>query len=166
MPVVFRLAKKRHPVYDPAGAVKVGGRWSSPGLPVIYAAEHYATAILEILVHYFRVALPEPHHARPIFIPDDLRVERFDPATYPTWHEEGSEEARAYGNTWFAEQRTAVLMVPSVVGQPAEWNVLINTVHPEANRIQPLREFDVTWDGRLFGPPPDRVTLEPPSRRS
>jgi RES domain-containing protein len=128
---------------------------------VIYAGEHHVTAILEIVVHYGRVALPEPHHARPIFIPDDLRVERFDPARYPTWQEEGSEGARTYGNGWFTEQRTPVLLVPPVVGQPAEWNVLIKTLHPEASRIQPLGEFDVTWDGRLFGPPTGEVLMQP-----
>jgi RES domain-containing protein len=157
--VVFRVAKKRHPIYDPAGAVRVGGRWTSPGLAVIYTAEHYATAILEVLVHNGRLALPGPHHAQAIVLPDELRIERFDPSAHPGWNLEGSIVARRYGDAWVAASRTPVLAVPSVPGQPAEWNYLINPAHPEARRIRPLDPFDVVWDGRLFGPEPGTVSL-------
>ena len=152
MPVVYRIAKRRHPLYDVTGAVRVGGRWTSPGIPVIYAAEHYATALLEILVHHGRVALPGAHHALSIFLPDDLRVERFDPRGNAGWELEGSSVARRYGDAWFAAARTPVLAVPSVPGYPAEWNLLVNPAHPEAARIRPLESFDIVWDGRLFGP--------------
>jgi RES domain-containing protein len=161
VPVVYRLVKKRHPIYDIGGAVRVGGRWTSPGVGVIYTAEHYATAILELLVHRGRVELPGPHHAAAIIVPDDLRIERFDPATHPGWDLEGSSVARAYGDGWAAAARTPVLAVPSVPGQPAEWNYVINPGHPEATRIRPLDPFDVVWDGRLFGPPPGTVATAP-----
>ncbi len=161
VPLCYRIAKKRHPIYDPGGAVAAGTRWTSPGYGVIYAAEHYATGILEILVHYGRVRLPGPHHARAIYLPDDLRIERFDPAAHAGWHLEGSPVAREFGDGWFTAGRTAVLAVPSVPGQPAEWNYIINPGHPEAGRIQPLPPFDVVWDGRLFGPPPGTVSLDP-----
>jgi RES domain-containing protein len=161
VPIVYRAAKKRHPIYDPGGAVRVGGRWTSPGIGVIYAAEHYATAILEILVHHGRLALPGAHHAMAIFLPDDLRVERFDPAAHAGWALESSNVARRYGDAWVAAARTPVLAVPSVPGQPAEWNILINPAHPDAGRIRPLDPFDVVWDGRLFGPASGTVTTAP-----
>lgn len=159
MPVVYRIAKKHHPVYDTAGAVRVGGRWTSPGAAVIYTSEHYATAILEGLVHRGRLALPGPHHGVAIRVPDDVRIERFDPTAYRGWDLEGSAVARAYGDAWFAARRTSVLAVPSVPGQPAEWNFVINPAHPDAARIHPLDPFDVRWDGRLFGPPTGTFTL-------
>jgi RES domain-containing protein len=161
VPLCYRVAKQRYPIYDPGGAIAVGGRWTSPGRAVIYAAEHYATAVLEILVHRARVSLPGPHHAQAIYIPDDLRIERFDPAAHDGWDVEGSPTARGYGDAWHAAVRTPVLAVPSVPGQPAEWNFLVHPAHPEAARIQPLAPFAVVWDGRLFGPAPGTVALTP-----
>ena len=153
MPVIYRVAKKRHALYDVEGAVRAGGRWTSPGVGVIYAAEHYATAILEILVHRGRVALPGPHHAMRITVPDDVPAEVFNPLAHPGWELEGSSVARAFGDAWVAENRTAVLLVPSVPGQPEEWNYVLNPAHRDASRIRPQRPFDVVWDGRLFAPP-------------
>lgn len=130
----------------------MGGRWTSPGIPVIYVAEHYATAILEKLVHAGRLALPGLHHAAEILIPDDLEIEQFDAAAHSGWDLEGSSVSRAFGDSWVAAARTPVLSVPSVPGQPVERNFVVNPVHPDAARIRPQRPFDVVWDGRLFGP--------------
>ena len=151
---VYRLAKRKYPVYDGAGAALEGARWSSPGRVLIYASEHYATAILEKLVHAGRTRLPGRHHAAAIHLPDDLPMERFDPAAHPGWEQDGSPAAREYGDAWHIQARTAVLIVPSVPGQPAEWNVIINPAHPDAARVSVMPAFDVTWDGRLFGPAP------------
>jgi RES domain-containing protein len=153
MPVVYRLAKRRYPVYDGSGAALEGARWNSPGRVLIYASEHYATAILEKLVHAGRTRLPGAHHAAEIAIPDDLLIERFNPAATPGWETEDSAAAREYGDEWHASARTAVLVVPSLPGQPVERNFIINPAHPDAVRIRVMPPFHVVWDGRLFGPP-------------
>ena len=127
-------------------------RWNSPGRILIYASEHYATAILEKLVHAGRTRLPGAHHAAAIEIPDDLAAETFDPAVLPGWDLEESATARTYGDGWHAAGRTAVLIVPSLPGQPVERNFVINPAHPDAARIRVGPTFDVIWDGRLFAP--------------
>jgi RES domain-containing protein len=152
MPTVYRLAKRRYPVYDGSGAALEGARWNSPGRLLIYASEHYATAILEKLVHAGRTQLPGAHHAAAIEIPDDLPSEQFDPSLVG-WDTEDSAAARAYGDEWHAAGRSAVLIVPSLPGRPIERNFIINPAHPDAARISVMPSFDVTWDGRLFGPP-------------
>jgi RES domain-containing protein len=152
MPAVYRLAKRRYPVYDGGGAALEGARWNSPGRVLIYASEHYATAVLEKLVHAGRTMLPGAHHAARIQIPDDLPIEELDPAAVPGWADEDSATARTYGDEWHAGQRSAVLIVPSIPGQPVERNFIINPAHPEAARIRVWPPFDVVWDGRLFGP--------------
>ena len=160
MPIVYRLAKRRYPIYDGSGAALEGARWNSPGRLLIYASEHYATAILEKLVHAGRTQLPGTHHAAAIEIPDDLDLEVFSPTAVPGWDAEDSASARDYGDGWHAAGRSAVLVVPSLPGQPIERNFIINPGHPDAARIRVLPSFDVTWDGRLFGPAP--LTLELP----
>lgn len=152
MPTVYSLAKRRYPVYEGSGAALEGARWNSPGRVLIYASDHYATAILEKLVHAGRTQLPGAHHAAAIEIPDDLPSELFDPGAVPGWDTEDSAAARAYGDEWHATGRTAVLIVPSLPGQPIERNFIINPAHPDAARITLMPAFDVVWDGRLFGP--------------
>ena len=151
MPTVYRLAKRRYPVYDGTGAALEGARWNSPGRVLVYASEHYATALLEKLVHAGRTSLPGAHHAAAITIPDDLSSELFDPDAVPGWEQEDSAPAREYGDDWHAAGRSAVLIVPSLPGQPIERNFIINPAHPDAARIQVSPPFDVIWDGRLFG---------------
>jgi RES domain-containing protein len=151
MPTVYRLTKRRYPVYDGGGAALEGARWNSPGRILIYASEHYATAILEKLVHAGRAQLPGGHHAAAIEIPEDLPTEQFDPDKNPGWDAEDSAVARSYGDDWHANARTAILIVPSLPGQPIERNFIINPAHADAARIRVMPSFDVVWDGRLFG---------------
>jgi RES domain-containing protein len=153
VPTVYRLAKRRYPIFDGSGAALEGARWNSPGRILIYTSEHYGTALLEKLVHAGRTQLPGAHHAAAIDIPDDAPVQLFDPARVPGWDGEDSSAARTYGDEWHASLRTAVLIVPSLPGQPVERNFIINPAHPDAARITVRASFDVTWDGRLFGPP-------------
>lgn len=134
------------------GGPKLLRERSSRSLILIYASEHYATAILEKLVHAGRTQLPGGHHAAAIEIPDDVSTELFDPDAVPGWEAEDSAAARAFGDGWHAAQRSAVLVVPSLPGQPVERNFIINPAHPESARISVLPSFDVVGDGRLFGP--------------
>lgn len=39
------------PLWDGTGAALVGGRWNSPGRPVIYGSLSYSCAMLEMLAH-------------------------------------------------------------------------------------------------------------------
>jgi RES domain-containing protein len=152
VPTVYRLAKRRYAVFDGTGAALEGARWNSPGRALIYASEHYATALLEKLVHAGRTALPGLHHAAAITIPDDIPAEIFKPDAVPGWELEDSGAAREYGDNWHASLRTAILVVPSLPGQPIERNFIINPAHPDTRRIEVGPSFDVVWDGRLFGP--------------
>jgi RES domain-containing protein len=151
MPAAYRLTKARHPVFDGTGAALHGGRWNSPGRPVVYCADSFAGAILEILVHANRpLRLPGPHHAARIEIPDDVPVEVLDAASLPGWDAEDGGASRRFGDHWLDEARTAVLSVTAATAQPFGRNLVINPAHPRAGRLQVGPSVPVEWDPRLF----------------
>ena len=146
----FRIADRRFPIFDGAGARLVGCRWNSPGHSVIYAAETFSGAILEMLAHANLNRLPRTQAYVEIAIPGDIGIERVGINDVPGWQHEDQTAARRFGDQWLSELRTAVLMVPSIVTQGMEHNVLINPMHPNFYRITASDPQDVIWDDRLF----------------
>jgi RES domain-containing protein len=150
MLVAWRISKVRYPAYDGTGARIAGARWNSPGQAVIYSADSFAGAILEILAHSLRPrTLAGEHHAVRIEIPDSV-AETLDPAAMPGWDTPDAPEARDFGDRWLQERRSAVLVVPAVTSRPIGRNLLINPDHPDAGAIEVSEAFPVLWDERLF----------------
>jgi RES domain-containing protein len=148
----WRIADGRFDPFSPVGASLVGGRWNSPGLGVIYASRSYAGAMLECLAHAGIGRVPRTHVAVEIAIAEALAVERHDERSLPAgWDHADLRVARAFGDAWIRELRTAVLVVPSVVAR-REGNVLINPQHPDFSSIIAGAPEPVVWDARLFAP--------------
>lgn len=148
--IAYRIADARHPIFDPTGAMLYGGRWNSIGQPVIYAAETYAGAMLEVLVHANLTTAPKSHRVVRIIIPDPIQIEAISTATIPNWNTEDLSATRAFGDQWLREMRTAVLRVPSVITERRESNLLINPHHPLFPLIRTGPPEQVLWDTRLF----------------
>lgn len=146
----FRIADRRFPVFDGTGARLVGGRWNSPGRSVIYAAETFSGAVLEILVHSNLGRLPQTHAVVEIAIPNTVSIETVDEKAVPGWDAEDQIASRAFGDKWLDERRTSVLFVPGAVTRGREHNVLLNPEHPEFKEITASGPQDVVWDERLF----------------
>jgi RES domain-containing protein len=147
---VYRIADRRFPIFDGAGARLVGGRWNSPGRSVVYAAETFSGALLEILAHANLNRLPRTQAYIEIAIPDGIAIERIGMNDVPDWQNENQSAARVFGDQWLSQQRSAVLMVPSIVTRGIEHNVLINPEHPDFAGISTSEPQDVIWDERLF----------------
>lgn len=149
----WRLLKTKHAAhaFDGEGARLYGGRWNSPGRPVIYLASNLALAVLEVLVHLQDTGpLPAYSHARAEF--DDNLVETLGRDALPDdWaHDPAPASTRAIGDTWLEDLRTAVFRVPSAVVH-REWNFLVNPLHPDFSRVafgelEPFR-FEVSLRG-------------------
>ena len=148
--IAYRIGDARHPIFDPTGAMLHGGRWNSVGARVIYAAETYAGALLEILAHSNLAQPPKNHRVVRIEIPVDVKIERVVQADMPGWDAEDAGASRTYGDEWIRSSRTAVLRVPSVITQGREYNLVLNTEHPDFKMIQPGTPETVHWDARLF----------------
>ena len=135
-------------MFSSDGARRVSGRWHDVGDQVIYASERYSTAMLETLVGWNGPPPGSQHFIR-IEIPAGTSHEIADPGTIPGWQLPDSPSARRFGHRWYAEGRSAILIVPSVVVR-LERNIIINARHPEFERLTPGIETPVWWDERLF----------------
>lgn len=147
----WRIADGRFEVFSAVGASLVGGRWNSPGLAVIYASRTFSGAMLECLAHAGIGRVPRTHVAVEIAIAGAVAVESHDEHSLPAgWDHGDLVVARAFGDAWVRERRSAVLVVPSVVAR-REGNVVLNPAHPDFKRIKAGTPEPVLWDARLFG---------------
>jgi RES domain-containing protein len=137
-----------HPIFDAIGSTLAPGRWNTAGTPIIYASEHYSTAMLEKLVHGNGMLPPNQHYIE-ITIPNRLSYEVLNETVLPGWADRDMAASREFGSAWCLEKRSLILMVPSVVAR-IERNVLINPQHHEFPRIAHSLHQPVWWDDRLF----------------
>ena len=137
-------------MWSPEGASpsRTSGRWHEAGDAVIYAAEHYSTALLEKLAHWNGI-LPPNQHFIEVTIPAGTSYEVVTADILPNWFTTSGTEARRFGHKWYEENRSAILLVPSVVAR-VERNVVINSRHADSNRLTAGLETPVWWDRRLF----------------
>lgn len=146
----FRIADRRYPLFDGMGSYLTGNRWNSTGQRVIYSAETYAGALLETLVRSNLAHAPERSAWIHITVPPSVLMEEVASHEVPGWDAPDRVASRQYGDRWYLEGRTAVLLVPSMVTQGIERNALINQAHPHFAAITATEPRDVGWDSRLF----------------
>lgn len=151
--VVWRIGDPsgKFPIHSAEGARRNEGRWHAKGQEVIYASEHYGTAMLEKLVHYNGI-LPPNQHSIEIQVPSGVSYEVATKNTINGWDRPDGTESRAFGCKWIVERRSAILFVPSV-GSREENNVVVNPNHEDAKLIKVGTEKSVRWDSRLFASP-------------
>jgi RES domain-containing protein len=149
---VWRICTKgqARKAFSGEGAAAYGGRWNSPGTPVVYTAGSRSLAALEILVNtmdpkdlvdLWYVAIPAAVNEEMIAGPPRLpRNWKSYPAPMDTMR---------LGDAWAAAQGSVVLRVPSVV-IPAEWNYLLNPSHPDFPQIVTGKAEAFRFDSRLL----------------
>jgi RES domain-containing protein len=145
----YRIADRRHNIFDGQGAAIFGAPWNSPGRRVIYAAETFAGAMLEVLVSANIGRMPKHHGWIEILIGSDVSVEEADVRKVRRWDAPDQRASRIFGDRWYDEQRSTVLIVPSTVTR-VERNVVINQEHPGFRKLRATRPKPVIWDERLF----------------
>ena len=138
-----------YPIFDATGSTIAPGRWNTPGRPLIYASEHFSTALLEKLVHGGGKLPPNQHFIR-ITIPKGSAYEVLSPSALPEWDRMPATVSKFFGGKWCGEKRSLLLIVPSVVAR-IERNFLINPAHPEFPGIVTSLHEPVFWDRRLYG---------------
>jgi RES domain-containing protein len=148
----WRIVKSKHAAgaFSGAGARKAGGRWNSPGWPVVYTAGSQSLAILEMLVHLQAQELLRRYVLFPVTF-DEALITTVDPSTLPkSWRNSPPPASvQRIGNDWLTCADTAILRVPSVL-VPSEWNYLLNPAHADFPKIIIGVRTPVRFDPRLI----------------
>lgn len=147
---LWRITTRRFvdQAFSGEGARLYGGRWNRVGQSVIYTAESRSLALLEMLVQ------DEPLRAHyvliPAYLPSNVSMETWDATALPQgWRTTAaSESLKEIGGEWLRQLRTCVLQVPSAV-VPAEFNFLINPLHPDFKHIKLGQPETLETDMRL-----------------
>jgi len=141
--LTWRLARAPFADLSGEGARAYGGRWNSPGRPMLYTADSAALAVLEVRVH---LDLP------PELVPDDYVLVMIDLAELPVETVASiPDDAREFGDDWLRNQRSPVLRVPSFI-VPESSNFLLNPVHPLATAARVAQTRAFAFDRRLWLP--------------
>jgi RES domain-containing protein len=147
----WRITKRKYSkiAFSGEGARLFGGRWNSPGVPVVYAAGSQSLAALEMLVHF---GSPEQLHHYVMFQAefDDSLVKAVDISSLPkNWRASPPPAAvRAIGDEWVRISASPVLRVPSVL-VPAEINFLINPEHRDFPQLEISKPLPFDFDHRF-----------------
>lgn len=133
----YRIGSGRFPIFDGTGAAASDvARWNSRGRYIIYAAEHYATALLEKAAQFGSVRLPRTLRFIRIAIPDTATVEEVRVQDLAGWDADDRSASQRFGNEWYDGRRSLILVVPSLAAPGLERNILINQRHPQFRRVR------------------------------
>lgn len=148
----WRIVKARHAgnAFDGEGARVEGGRWNSPGTPVVYTSQSAALAALELLVHLGRGSILAAYVLMPCRF-DDAVVSRVDRKRLPkNWRSyPAPPELQLIGDKWVKSGTSAVLEVPSAVIE-TDVNYLLNPLHADFHAIRVMDPQSFEFDLRLL----------------
>ena len=135
---VFRTAKqKRIRDLSGFGASLAGGRWNHIGYRVVYASSSKTLSVLEYLVHTLSDIIPPNTCYAAIHIPDSASIIEINKSSLPkNWDAFIPINATMdIGTEWFIKNKSLLLKVPSALIDD-EFNILINTNHPEFIKVK------------------------------
>lgn len=148
----WRIVKARHAddAFDGEGARIFGGRWNSPGRPVVYTAGSAALAALEMLAHVGNSDML-PAYVLVACSFETKLVLRLDRARLPRdWHSYPARpQLQQLGDAWLKDATSAVLEVPSAL-IPTESNYLLNPHHRDFRSIKIAKPRPFEFDLRLL----------------
>lgn len=138
---VYRVAYRRYAQdLTGEGVRRFGCRWTPPGYPVLYTAEHPALAGFEKLVHAGVAVTASPLAYRVVVLSiSDDSIDRV---------EHVPDDLRAIGIAWLTTGEHLALAMPSAV-VPYASNMLIKPRHPLAQKVVIEAEAAFAFDTRV-----------------
>lgn len=142
---LWRLTRKEHEALDGSGAIQFGGRYSSPGQPIVSFASEAGLAVLVAL--RYRQASFEPDDAEYVLgwtdtveVPERVG-DHFDDDT-----------KKAFVDEWAATRRSLLIAIRSAVLPEADV-ILMNASHRDARHLAPLTTRPFSFRDCLHYPP-------------
>jgi RES domain-containing protein len=121
---------------------------------MVYASTSLSLAAIELFVHLEPGQAPSDLVYHSALLPEGEPARTLEPAQLPNdwWTDDAASDAvtaRDLGDAWIRSRSSLAMMVPSVPIR-AEWNVLLNPLHPRMSelRIEPAQPF--IFDARMF----------------
>ena len=145
--LAFRIAH-----YKYAHSLSVSGfegRWNSKGKLVLYASENIAASLLENIIYRTGTGFNNDYKIMVIYHPEE-HIEQIITSNLPKdWRSmESYDQLQKIGNSWYDEQRSLCLKVPSSI-LPDNYNIIFNTTHPEFKNVKLIDVLDYEPDERL-----------------
>ena len=126
------------------------GRWNSQGRKVIYCAESIALAFLENMIRRQGIGFNDDFKIMIIEVPVAVKFAIINTADLnEEWRDfRNYSLCQPLGDKWYDEGSTALLKVPSAV-LPENYNYVINTTHPEYQKIKLIETTKLIPDPRI-----------------
>jgi RES domain-containing protein len=131
------------------GARRLGGRWNSRGVPMVYTSTSLALAAIELFVHVEPGLAPKDLVCLAATLPEGEPARKVEAAELPDGWWAETVATRHAGDAWIKGRGSLALMIPSVPIRP-EWNVLLNPLHPRAGELQIDPPEPFVFDARMF----------------
>jgi len=118
------------------GAKEYGGRFNSPGTPVVYTSESISLATLELLAKAGGRQRLSGRVVLPVTFGEEHLITQGGEDLPDGWDERPyGPSSQQVGDEWVQSEASLILRVPSVV-VPEEHNYLINPEHPEFGELE------------------------------
>jgi RES domain-containing protein len=149
---IWRICRARYAdeAFSGQGARRFGGRWNTPGVPMVYSSSSLALAAVELFVHLEPNQQPDDLVSIAALLPEGEPALRLEPDKLPRgWWTDDVEPLRNLGDQWIRDAASLAIEVPSAALR-IEWNVLVNPLHPKIAdlKIDPPQPFH--FDARMF----------------
>lgn len=144
----FRILHQKYG--DPLFAPGIEGRWNSAGKKVLYCSDSIPLAFMESMIRRQGVGFNRDFKITHIVIPDALPVKKIGiDDLKPGWNDLRSyAKCQALTNKWYDSLETLTLVVPSAVLSSSN-NYVINTLHPEFNKVKLVALTPLIPDARI-----------------
>jgi RES domain-containing protein len=135
------------------GGLYAEGRWHRAGQPVVYLANAWSLAALEVFIHLGRRDFEIPLIYFGITILPEVSAVILDAdALPPDWRSEPpSPDSQAIGSDWLRSNASALLRVQSALSPvESEYNWVVNPVHPDAAMLTVSEPKPFQFDQRMW----------------
>ena len=149
---IWRICRARFAgeAFSGLGARRFGGRWNSPGVPMVYASTSLALAAIELFVHLEPNLQPDDLVSIAATLPEGEPAQRLDQTScLRTGGRTILSRCGHSGTRWIREKNSLAIEVPSAALR-MEWNVLVNPLHPAIAEIKVEEPQPFHFDARMF----------------